>query len=177
MSFAVPEDVAKEFGLMSGEEVAEFGTGIGAYTLACAKIVGGSGKIYAIDVQKDLLERLRNDAKNLGITNIEYIWGDIEEVGGTKLKDHLVDVVLMASVFFQLADKLGAVKEAQRLLRSGGRIVFIDWSDSFGGLGPKPEDVFGSDTAENLFTTNGFKKVKSFQAGDHHYGLIFQKQT
>lgn len=175
MSFAIPENVAKEFGLMSGEEIAEFGSGIGTYALACAKIVGPAGRVYAIDVQKDLLEHLRHDAEREGIKNIEYIWGDIEEIGGTKLKDSLVDLVLMASVFFQLADRPVAIREAKRLLRSGGRVVLIDWSDSFGGLGPRPEDVLSPEEAEKLFVNEGFSKVKSFGAGDHHYGVIFKK--
>lgn len=175
MSFVNPELVAREFGLLPGEEVAEFGSGIGAYALACAKIVQAGGKIYAVDVQKDLLEHLRHDAERSGIKNIEYVWGDIEELGGTKLKNDLVDAVLIANVFFQLTDKVGAINEAKRLLRSGGRVILIDWSDSYGGLGPKAEAVLSPEEAENLFTASGFQKLKSFVAGDHHYGLIFKK--
>ena len=175
MPFAIPENVAKDFGLLAGEEIAEFGSSIGPYALICAKIVGPSGKVYAIDVQKDLLEHLRHDAERQGLKNIDYIWGDIEEIGGAKLKDNLVDVVLMASVFFQLEDKNGAISEAKRLLRPGGRLILVDWTDSFGGLGPRPEAVFSTETADSLLTTNGFAKIKSFTAGDHHYGLIFKK--
>lgn len=162
---------------MSGEEVVEFGSGIGAFTLACARIIGASGKIYAVDIQKNLLERLRNEAKTFGVTNVEYIWGDIEELGGVKIKENSVDVVIIVNTLFQLIDKTNTIMEAKRLLRSGGRIIIVDWTDSFGGLGPKPTEIFSAKLAEELLISSGFKKIKEFSAGNYHYGLIFQKIT
>lgn len=179
MSFADPESIVANFGLVAGQEIADFGSGIGPYALACAKIVGQTGKVYAVDIQKDILERLKNDAQKLGLNNVEIIWGDIESAGGVKLKDESLDAIILANALFQAEDKVGVVKEMHRLLRTRGRVFLIDWRDSFGGLGPKPTDVLVPEKAEELFSTNGFEKINSsageFSAGDHHYGLIFSK--
>ena len=67
--------------------VADLGAGSGHYTLAAAKKVGESGRVYAIEVQKDLLTRIKNLAQTEHINNVEVIWGDVENRGGTKLKD------------------------------------------------------------------------------------------
>ena len=60
-------------------------------------------------------------------------------------------------------------------LRKKGRILFVDWSDSFGGIGPRPEDIVSEENAKTLFEDAGFKLDSSFDAGAHHYGLIFKK--
>ena len=63
----------------------------------------------------------------------------------------------------------------KRVLRPGGKAVVIDWTESFGGLGPQPSDVVEQKEAERLFNENGFTTETSFDAGDHHYGVIFRK--
>ena len=64
--------------------------------------------------------------------------------------------------------------EAKRILRSNGRLAVIDWSESFGGLGPQKGDVVKKETAIQLAKTAGFALQKEFEAGAHHYGLIFK---
>ena len=61
----------------------DLGAGSGFYTFESAKRVGGSGRVYAVDVQKDLLERLHSVGANQGLRNIEIIWGNAEKIGGT----------------------------------------------------------------------------------------------
>lgn len=67
------------------------------------------------------------------------------------------------------------VREAKRVLRPGGRALVIDWTDSFGGLGPKPEMVFRKEKAGEMFEKNGFHLDREILAGVHHYGLIYKK--
>ena len=71
--------------------VADFGVGGGAYVIATAKKVGDTGKVYAIDVQKELVSKVKKMAQDEGLENVETLWGDIEEVGGAKLSDGAVD--------------------------------------------------------------------------------------
>jgi len=60
-------------------------------------------------------------------------------------------------------------------LRSGGKFFVIDWTESFAGMGPHPEQVILMADAINLFEANGFVFEREYPAGDHHYGLAFRK--
>ena len=156
--------------------IADFGAGSGFYSMSLAEEVGDNGRVYAIDVQKDLLQKIKNEAKAKGVSNLEIIWGNVEKAGGTKMGDNTIDIVVIANILFQAEDKNNVCIEAKRILKVGGRALVIDWLDSFGGLGPTKENVFLLSSAKDIFQKNGFVLDKEFDAGDHHYGLIFKKQ-
>jgi ubiquinone/menaquinone biosynthesis C-methylase UbiE len=172
--FSNPETNINQFGLLPNSIVADFGAATGSYSIPIARTVT-AGKVYAVDVQQDLLVKLKNAANTAHIGNIEIIAGDIERLAGTHLKDGIVDMVLMANILFQVPQKKALVQEARRILRPGGRVIVIDWSGSFGGIGPQAHDVFTSYQAEQLFQPEGFVSERTFPAGDHHYGIIFKK--
>jgi len=174
--FSDPEKNIEQFDLGKGSYVADFGSGPGAYSFSAAEAVGSGGKVYAIDVQKDLLEKLKNEAKNVRhLNNIDIIWADLEHVGGTRLRENSIDAVMAVNLFFQLEQKDNTCLEIKRILKPGGRILFIDWSSSFGGIGPQPQDVFTEDHARKLFEKHGFKEDRTINAGAQHYGIIFRK--
>ncbi len=162
-------------GLDKGMQVADFGAGAGFYALLAARAVGEKGKVYAVDIQKDLLARLKNQAGKEHVLNIEIIWGDLEVVGGTKLRDASVDRVLIANILFQVEKKENLAKEALRILKVDGKVLLIDWKDSFGGLGPHQKDIFTAAKAKEIFLAAGFVFDREIPAGDHHYGLVFKK--
>jgi hypothetical protein len=60
-------------------------------------------------------------------------------------------------------------------LKVGGRALVVDWSDSFGGIGPEPKKVVTKIAAQEMFEKNGFHLDREINAGSHHYGLIFKK--
>ena len=173
MSFADPKENILQLGLREGMRVGDFGAGSGHYTLAASGIVGGEGKVYAIDVQEDVLRRLRDAARHAGRVNIETIWGDVETKGGTKLRDGTLDAVIVSNVLFQANDRNALVLEAKRVLKGGGKLLLVDWAGPYGGLGPPAGRVVPEHAAEELLITAGFHKVKSFRAGPHHYGIVF----
>ncbi|MBI2097659.1 MAG: methyltransferase domain-containing protein [Candidatus Vogelbacteria bacterium] len=176
MPFSDPKTVINHFNLTEGMTVADFGAGSGAYALAMARRVGATGRVYAIDVQKELLARLSREAKSgqlANITNIEVIWSDLERAGGSKLADQSVDFVLVANLLFQVSAKYTLALEAKRILKPDGRLAVIDWQDSFGGLGPPESQVVRPEEVKKITTQAGFRCLKDFPAGDHHYGLLF----
>ena len=176
MRFTDPESNLKQFSLKEGMSVADLGAGSGFYTLAAAKIVSGmNGKVYAIEVQKELLPRIKNEASKMGLSNVEVIWGNIEKLGGTKLRDSVVDAAIISNVLFQVEDKISFVKEVKRILKSGGRVLLIDWQDSFGHMGPHPDHVVSSRAAQELFERQGFSFDSKIEAGPQHYGMILRK--
>lgn len=172
------EDVNKivqNFGVKDGSVVADLGVGFGHYVYALSKAVGENGRVFAVDVQKVMIDRLKKEVEEKNIKNIEVIWGDIEVVGGTKLKEGSVDSLIVANVLFLIDSKPGFVHECSRILKVGGKLLLIDWEESFGGLGPKTESIVNAETARRIFETGPFKYIKNVDAGEHHYGLVFER--
>lgn len=173
MQFADPRSNVLQLGLHEGMKVGDLGAGSGHYALAAAGAVGDTGHVYAIDVQEEVLKHLKDAAERAKLHTIDTIWGDFEKLGGTKLKDGVLDAAILSNVMFQVGHHEGALAELKRIVRPGGKILVIDWAGSYGHLGPPPNHIVTEAKAEELFIGAGFHKVKSFRAGPHHYGIVF----
>lgn len=172
-SFSVPQENVLQLGLREGMKVGDFGAGSGHYTRAAAAIVGHGGRVYAVDVQEDVLKHLKLNTALHHHGIIETIWGDIEKAGGTHLKSESLDAVILANTLFQIENRFGFLAELKRVLKSGAKLLVIDWAGSYGGIGPAHSRVVSERDAEAFFINGGFHKVKSLRAGPHHYGIIF----
>jgi ubiquinone/menaquinone biosynthesis C-methylase UbiE len=173
MNFSDPRANVVRMGLRDGMKVGDFGAGTGHYALAASRIVGSNGRVYAVDVQEDVLKHLHDSALRTGARNVETIWGNIEKPRGTQLRDHSLDAIILSNVLFQLEDKTSAIQEIKRTLKAGGLLLVIDWAGAYGGMGPAPEHVVPEHEAEEMFISGGFYKVKDFRAGAHHYSILF----
>ncbi|MHB8651545.1 MAG: class I SAM-dependent methyltransferase [Minisyncoccota bacterium] len=176
-TFSDPQKIVREVGIVPGMVVADFGAGAGAYTLAAAKVLQGKGKVYAVEVQKELVTAVSRAAQEQHLGIIEVVWGDIEHEKGSKLREGIVDVVFICNVLFQATEKKGIAREAMRILKYGGCAVIIDWAGSFGGVGPQAGQLVRLDEARRIFESERFVYDKPiFDAGAHHYGFIMKKQ-
>lgn len=173
--FSNPKNNIIQLGLVEGMSVADFGSGSGHYAIEASRIVGESGRVYAIDIQQALVKKIKNLTVTEHRNNIDVLWGDIEQIGGTKLSDESVDAVIIANDLFQVENKNNVLKEARRILKPKGKAMVVEWADSFGGIGPRMEDIIRETEARDMLSENGFEFVQRFDAGEHHYGLIFTK--
>jgi ubiquinone/menaquinone biosynthesis C-methylase UbiE len=174
--FSDPNTIVPQLHIPLGASVADLGAGAGVYSFLISKVVGPTGKVYACDVQKDMITRLENEIKDRGVTNIQTVLSNIETHQGTKLRDQSIDWVIVANVLFQVEDREGFIKEISRILKPSGSVFLVDWSESFGNLGPHPREVINATEAEKKFTALGFtKSPQVIEAGTHHYGIIFKK--
>jgi len=89
------------------------------------------------------------------------------------LRGQSMDAVIFSNTLFQIENRFAALAEIKRILKSGGKLLVIDWAGSYSGMGPAPERVVSEHEAEAFFIGGGFHKVKSFRAGPHHYGILF----
>jgi len=173
--FIKPEEIIKNFEVGPGMTAADFGSGSGHYVLAIAKKMNNTGIVYAVDIQKNLLEKIKSEADKQHLSNVDIVWADIEGKEGTKLANGILDFAVASNILFQIGDKESLAKEIKRTLKSGGRAAVIDWSASFGGTGPSPKAVMPKKETERIFIQEGFLEEREFPAGDNHYGIIFKK--
>lgn len=173
--FSDPIKNIEQCGIQAGMDIADFGSGSGHYSIAASRALMSTGRVYAIDVDKELLSRLKNNSTKEGLYNIEVVWGNVEKPNGAKLRDSSVDLIFICNLLFQLDDKIGTINEAKRILKPGGKVLVVDWADSFGGIGPKPIDVVKKVKAKELFEKHGFSLDREISAGAHHYGFIYKK--
>ena len=173
--FSDPKKNIEQLGIQPGMNIADLGAGSGFHTIELAKSLAGTGLVYAVDIQKDLLTKIKNNGAGQNLYNIEVVWGDIEKLSGTKIKDATIDLVLLSNILFQVEDKKGVIEESKRILVPGGRVAIVDWSESFGGIGPHQDQVVTKQSATGLFEQAGFALEREISTGSHHYGLIFKK--
>lgn len=172
--FSDPQKNIEQFHVDPGMKVVDLGSGSGFYSMACASVVGESGRVIAVDINRELLSKLKKEAEAAGFTNLDIVWGDIDEPGGSTLAKGFADRVLLTNTLFQVENRENVIKETRRILKDKGRLLVVDWSESFGGLGPQPADVVAKEDVEKMCSDNGFTVEREIRTGEHHYGIIFK---
>jgi len=172
--FSTPSTNLSQFNVEPGMVVADLGCGSGEYVFDLINRIGNSGKIYALDVQNNLVEKLSNTCKQKGLTNVSVLWDDLDDENGIGLQDNSIDRAIVSNILFQVEDILRFAQQVKRILKPNGQVLVVDWSDSFNGLGPSPQSIVSADRAKDLFTRAGFTLSRDIQAGDHHYGFVMK---
>jgi ubiquinone/menaquinone biosynthesis C-methylase UbiE len=172
--FSTPELCLSQFNVEPGMVVCDLGCGIGAYTLELSRRVGSTGKVLAVDIQKELLIRLESTCKEQNISNVQIIWDDMDDENGVAIQDASIDRVVIANLLFQLEDIQKFATEVKRILKKTGHVLIVEWSDSFNGLGPAQNQIVKPERAQEIFEKVGLSVVKNITAGDHHYGFVLQ---
>jgi len=169
--FTSPIKNLKAFDLREGDIVADLGAGTGYYAIAAAHIVT-QGKVYAVELHQEFVATIKNKIKEAGVKNIEVLWGNVEKLGGSKLADNVANAVIVSNVLFQIEDKDGFIKEIKRILKKGGKVLLVDWSEA---TPFNPKLIVPAEKAKEMFIGSGFKLERFIDAGAHHYGMILVK--
>jgi len=109
--------------LARGEKVVDAGSGAGFDSFIAAHQVGREGRVVGVDMLAEMLEKSRNNAKLMGLGNVEFREGILEEM---PVEDGWADVVISNGVINLCAEKKRAFGELWRVLRPGGRLQFGD---------------------------------------------------
>ncbi len=165
-----------QLGINYGAKVADLGCGTtGYFAFQSAQVIGETGTVYVVDIQKMILKNIENRAKMLGLNNVKTVWANLEDYGSTDIHDGTVDYAFLINVLFQNKKPETILREASRILRRGGRLLVIDWRQGRFPLGPLAEMKVTPDKVRELSVGAGFKEMKEIAAGKFHYGIIFEK--
>jgi len=110
--------------LKSGDAVADIGCGSGYYTRRLAKVVGTNGTVFAVDIQREMLDLLTNKLTAESIFNVKPVLGTITD---PKLPRASVDLILMVDVYHEFDHPFEMVEAMCRALKPGGRLVFVEF--------------------------------------------------
>ena len=119
-----PAKLYELLALKAGDVVADIGAGSGYHTFRMAKLVGPKGKVLAVDIQKEMLDIIRDRAKKEGVTNVEPVRG---EEADPKLKDESVDLILLVDVYHEFSFPYEMTEKMVKALKPGGRLVFVEF--------------------------------------------------
>jgi protein-L-isoaspartate O-methyltransferase len=107
-----------------GDVVADLGAGTGHHTVRLSKLVGDKGKVYAVDIQKEMIAMMQKRLKNEKITNVTLVHNTEKD---PKLPANALDMILMVDVYHELSYPHEVMVELVKSLKPGGRLVFVEF--------------------------------------------------
>ncbi len=174
--FLDPEKVLFAAGLSSGQTFADLGSGSGFYSLAAAKIVGEQGTVYSVDILESALDHTAAEARLKGLRNIKTLMCDLEQAQACKqVSAGTVDMVLFANITHQIKNRANLFAEAYRILKTGGKLVVIEWNDQPSPIGPVAAERISESETTTLARKAALKSSGTLSVDPYHYGVIFIK--
>jgi ubiquinone/menaquinone biosynthesis C-methylase UbiE len=172
-TFFNPKSILQQLGLNRDiSDVVDFGCGFGTFTLPAAQMIGG--KVYALDIEAEMVQTVERKAKEFSLNNVKAIQRDFMSQG-SGLKNSSVDFVMLFNIL-HLEKPIDLLKEAYRILVVAGKVGIIHWNyDASTPRGPpmnvrpKPEQI--RQWAESV----GFVFERQFDFKPYHYGLVLRK--
>jgi ubiquinone/menaquinone biosynthesis C-methylase UbiE len=171
--FFDPDKVLALLGVNSTvKDVADFGCGYGTFTIPAARII--SGKIYAFDIEPEMIETVQRKAKAIALSNVKTVLRDFVS-NGSGLKDSSVDYVFLFNILHIEKPEFLLI-ESYRILKAGGRVGIIHWNyDASTPRGPPMDMRPRPEQLRQWAESVGFIFEKRFDLKPYHYGLVLRK--
>ena len=165
-----PDEVIALLDLGPGDRVADIGAGGGYFTFRLADAVGETGRVYAVDVDDDMIEYLREQVAQWDRFNVEVIRG---EFGDPLLPDGAIDLVFTCDTYHHLTDRTAYFSRLRKDLAPGARVAIVDFDGTsgfakwFGHATPKQ-------TIVDEMTAAGYRLVADHDLVDRQHFVVFE---
>ena len=172
--FFEPDKILKILGIdKSIVNAVDFGCGYGTFTIPAAKRI--SGKIYALDIEPEMIEITKTKARENRLNNVEPILRDFMS-DGSSLQDKSIDYVMVFNVLYTTENPERLLREAYRILRDGGKLGIIHWNyDSTTPRGPPMEIRPKPEQCIEWAKNSGFNHPVRYDLKPYHYGIVLTK--
>ena len=171
-----PEKLFPALDLHPGDTVVDLGCGEGRYALPLAARLGREGLVFAADLWEEGLAALQDRAREQGFSNIRTLRADISQP--LPLPAASVDLAFMATVLHDLAEAgqaEGALAEAARLVKPGGRLAVVEFKKIEGPPGPPLHIRLSPEETAELVLRHGFSRAKIVDISPPLYLALFAK--
>ena len=154
--------------------VLDMGCGTGTYSIAMAKLIGDGGRMYAVDLWAEGIERLKERVERRGLKNVWPMVADVSRA--LPLPGESMDLILMATVLHDLREagvQDGSLAEARRLLKRHGTFAVVEFNKVPGPPGPPISIRLSPDGVTALVEPFGFARTGLHEVGPYNYLMTF----
>lgn len=174
--FLSPQVVLFQAGLKAGQVVADLGVGSGFYAIASAGIVGPHGQVHAVDVKESALDHTVAQAQVNSFRTITTYLCDLEhDKTCHNLPAGTCDMVVISNILHEIKDNKNILKHAYSLLKTGGKLLVVDWNDEPSPFGPPAEKRVNQPLVKKQIEDSHMKFVKELDTDQYHFGMVFEK--
>jgi SAM-dependent methyltransferase len=166
-----PEAMLDALRITPGMRVADIGAGVGYHALRISPRVGATGKVYATDLQPEMLALLQTAVTAAGATNIEAVRSSDVATG---LADASVDLALMVDVYHELADPAAFMRDLRRALAPGGRVVLVEFRGEDPEVPIKEEHKMTVAQVDAELQAHGFVRVERHDFLPWQHVLVYR---
>lgn len=167
-----PSKAIELLNLKEGMVVADIGAGVGYYTIRMAKKVGPTGKVYASDIQPEMLTLLRKRLDEQKVTNVEMVLGTETD---PKLPLTSIDLAIMVDVYHELAQPQRMLRKLRKTLKDDGRLVLLEFRKEDPYVPIRPEHKMSVAEAKLELEDEGFVLDKVIPGLPWQHILVFRK--
>ena len=165
-------EVVASLKLKPGDVVADLGAGAGPFVVPFATAVGPTGKVYAVEVDRNFFPYIEKRSKAAGMSNVQTVLGAFVDPA---LPTADVDVAFLHDVLHHIQDRPGYLKAAAKYLKPGGRIAIIDYHPSQSPHRDDPGLVVSKEQAVSWLAPAGFKPVDDISLFDEKWFMVFAR--
>jgi 2-polyprenyl-3-methyl-5-hydroxy-6-metoxy-1,4-benzoquinol methylase len=154
-----PSVVLEQLGIKPGMSVCDLGCGNGFYTLLMAQKVGPTGKVYAVDIQPEMLQLLSRRAAEAKIEQIDMIHSTVKDA---KLPEGKVDLLLLVDVYHEFSHPEEMLASIRKSLSPEGVIALVEFRGEDPRVPIKPLHKMTKKQILKEYQANGFRLVREF---------------
>ena len=162
----------KQLKLTPGMAVCDLGCGNGYWTLPMARDVGEGGKVYAVDIQREMLQKLRQRSSKYKLNNIEPVLGKVDD---PNLPANQMDLVLMVDVYHEFSHPESMLWGIRRSLKPKGVVALLEYREEDPNVPIKPLHKMSKRQIMKEYTANGFKLVREFNELPWQHLMFFAR--